>query len=204
MNPVTREQRDEAIAHFKYEGTLVKDCPYGSGHINDTFLLIFEIAEMGRIKVILQRMNSAAFPKPIEVMENITGVTSFLKKKIIENGGDPERETLNVIPAVDGKPYYIDSTGDYWRSYKFITDASTYDLVEKPEQFYESAVAFGNFQSLLSDYPAETLHETIEKFHDTRNRFALFKKAVEEDVMGRAASVAVSYTHLTLPTNSRV
>ena len=89
MNPVTREQRDEAIAHFKYEGTLVKDCPYGSGHINDTFLLIFEIAEMGRIKVILQRMNSTAFPKPIEVMENITGVTSFLKKKIIENGGDP-------------------------------------------------------------------------------------------------------------------
>ena len=42
MNPVTREQRDEAIAHFKYEGTLVKDCPYGSGHINDTFLLVFE------------------------------------------------------------------------------------------------------------------------------------------------------------------
>ena len=81
MNPVTREQRDEAIAHFKYEGTLVKDCPYGSGHINDTFLLIFEIAEMGRIKVILQRMNSTAFPKPVEVMENITGVTSFLKKE---------------------------------------------------------------------------------------------------------------------------
>ena len=42
MNPVTREQRDEVIAHFKYEGTLVKDCPYGSGHINDTFLLISE------------------------------------------------------------------------------------------------------------------------------------------------------------------
>ena len=57
MNPVTREQRDEAIAHFKYEGTLVKDCPYGSGHINDTFLLIFEIAEMGRIKVILSSEN---------------------------------------------------------------------------------------------------------------------------------------------------
>lgn len=63
MNPVTREQRDEAIAHFKYEGTLVKDCPYGSGHINDTFLLIFEIAEMGRIKVILQRMNSTGISK---------------------------------------------------------------------------------------------------------------------------------------------
>lgn len=96
---------------------------------------------------------------------------------------------MNVIPAADGKPYYVDSKGDYWRSYKFITDASSYDIVEKPEQFYESAVAFGNFQSLLSDYPADTLHETIEKFHDTRNRFALFKKAVEEDVMKRAADV---------------
>ena len=189
MNPVTREQRDEAIAHFKYEGTLVKDCPYGSGHINDTYLLVFEIAEMGRIKVILQRMNSTAFPKPVDVMENILGVTSFLKKKIEESGGDSERETLNVIPAVDGKPYYVDSLGDYWRSYKFITDASSFDQVEKPEQFYESAVAFGNFQNLLSEYPAETLHETIEKFHDTRDRFAKFKQAVEEDVMGRAASV---------------
>ena len=189
MNPVTREQRDEAIAHFKYEGTLVKDCPYGSGHINDTFLLVFEIAEMGRIKVILQRMNSTAFPKPVEVMENITGVTSFLKKKIIENGGDPERETLNVIPAVDGKPYYIDSTGDYWRSYKFITDASTYDLVEKPEDFYNSAVAFGHFQQLLADYPAATLHETIKNFHNTVDRFHNFLKAVEEDVVGRAKDV---------------
>ena len=189
MNPVTREQRDEAIAHFKFEGRLVKDCPYGSGHINDTYLLVFEIAEMGRIKVILQRMNSTAFPKPVDVMENILGVTSFLKKKIEESGGDPERETLNVIPAVDGKPYYVDSLGDYWRSYKFITDASSFDQVEKPEQFYESAVAFGNFQSLLSEFPAETLHETIEKFHDTRDRFAKFKQAVEEDVMGRAASV---------------
>ena len=85
MHPVTREQRDEAIAHFKYEGTLIKDCPYGSGHINDTYLLVFDIADMGRIKVILQRMNSTAFPKPVEVMENIMGVTSFLKKKIIEN-----------------------------------------------------------------------------------------------------------------------
>ena len=144
---------------------------------------------MGRIKVILQRMNSTAFPKPVDVMENILGVTSFLKKKIEESGGDPEIETLNVIPAVDGKPYYVDSLGDYWRSYKFITDASSFDQVEKPEQFYESAVAFGNFQSLLSEYPAETLHETIEKFHDTRDRFAKFKQAVEEDVMGRAASV---------------
>lgn len=189
MAQVTREQRDEVIANFRYEGILVDERPYGSGHINDTYLLTFDIADMGKRKVILQRMNKDVFANPVELMENIVGVTSHLRKKIIENGGAPDRETLNVIPTVAGTPYYVDSKGEYWRSYKFITDATSYDKVEKPEHFYQSAVAFGNFQCLLADYPAETLHETIKGFHDTRARFAAFKKAVEEDAFGRAAGV---------------
>ena len=186
MEPVTKEQRGEVIAHFKLDGTLIDCCPYGSGHINDTFLLTFGIAEMGQIKVILQRMNTEVFAKPVELMENILGVTSYLRERIIEHGGDPERETLNVIPANDNKPYYVDTKGDYWRAYKFITDATSYDQVENADDFYQSAVAFGNFQKLLAGYPAETLHETIKGFHDTRNRFKVFKKAVEEDIMDRA------------------
>ena len=180
---------DEAIGQFRYEGVLIDERPYGSGHINDTYLLTFEIAEMGTIKVILQRMNKNIFTKPIELMENILNVTSYLRKKIIENGGDPDRETLNVIRTVDNMPYFVDSEGEYWRSYKFITDATSYDQVESPEDFYQSAVAFGNLQRLIAEYPAETLHETIEGFHDTKARFQVFKKAVEDDVCGRAASV---------------
>lgn len=189
MEQVTRGQCDEAIAHFRYEGVLIDERPYGSGHINDTFLLTFEIADMGQLKVILQRMNTEVFAEPVKLMENILGVTSYLREKIIENGGDPERETLNVIHTVENKPYYVDSKGDFWRSYKFITDATSYDSVERPDDFYQSAVAFGNFQKLLADYPADTLHETIKGFHDTRARFRVFKKAVEEDVMHRASQV---------------
>ncbi|MDO4313691.1 MAG: aminoglycoside phosphotransferase family protein [Eubacteriales bacterium] len=189
MAQAIRAQKGEAIAHFQYEGRLVKDIPFGNGHINDTYLLTFEVRRMGRMKVILQRMNKNVFENPIQLMENIMGVTAYLRDKIVENGGDPERETLNVIPAVDGKPYYQDSFGDYWRSYIYITDATSYDRVEKPEQFYQSGVAFGRFQKLLADYPADTLYESIKGFHDTRARFEVFKKAVEEDVMGRAAEV---------------
>lgn len=189
MERVANRQVEEAIQNFKFEGTLIDTRPYGSGHINDTYLLTFEIASMGRMKVILQRMNKEIFTKPEELMENIIGVTSYLRKKIIENGGDPDRETLNLIPTVEEKPYYIDSEGDYWRSYIFITDATSYDQVEKPEDFYQSAVAFGNFQRLLSDYPAETLHETIQGFHDTRARFQTFREAVKKDLCGRAAKV---------------
>ena len=189
MGEASPIQIAEVIANFQYNGRLVRGCAYGNGHINDTYLLTFQISGMGSIKVILQKMNKDVFGKPEELMENVIGVTAFLREQIIKNGGDPERETLNVIPAYDNKPYYRDSYGDYWRSYKFITDATSYDVVEKPEHFYESALAFGNFQCMLADYPAETLNETIEGFHDTKARFAVFKKAVEEDVMERAASV---------------
>ena len=189
MERVANRQVEEAIQNFKFEGTLIDTRPYGSGHINDTYLLTFEIASMGRMKVILQRMNKQIFTKPEELMENIIGVTSYLREKIIENGGDPDRETLNLIQTVGEKPYYIDSKGDYWRSYIFITDATSYDQVEKPEDFYQSAVAFGNFQRLLSDYPAGTLHETIQGFHDTKARFQTFREAVKKDVCGRAAKV---------------
>lgn len=182
--------RSEAMINFQLDGVAMKAVRYGSGHINDTFLLTLKKKDHQEGRVILQRMNKSIFTNPEALMENILGVTSFLRKKIVENGGDPERETLNVIPAKNGKPYFIDSEGEYWRCYTFIEDATSYDQVECPEDFYQSAVSFGNFQRLLADYPAETLHETIKGFHDTKARFEVFKKAVEDDVCGRAASVA--------------
>ena len=181
--------RGEAIMNFRLGGSVVEAVPYGSGHINDTFLMTIKKDDESTGRVILQRMNKSIFKKPVELMENILNVTSYLRERIIENGGDPERETLNVINTVDDKPYYVDSNGDYWRCYVFIEGARTYDQVESMEDFYESAVSFGNFQRLLADYPAETLHETIEGFQDTKARFEVFKQAVADDVCGRAASV---------------
>lgn len=189
MGAISGEQITEVIEHFQYTGTLIKCEPYGSGHINDTFLLVYDLIDRGEIKIILQKMNQKVFLQPIKLMENIMGVTSYLRERIIEYGGDPERETLNVIRTTDGKPYYIDSQGEYWRSYQFITDATSYDQVEKPEHFYQSAEAFGRFQKLLAEYPAETLHETIQGFHDTKARFAQLKDAVNQDVMGRVKEV---------------
>ena len=180
---------EEAIAQFDYSGELLSALPYGSGHINDTYLLSFRIGEMGTMKAILQKMNRSVFKDPVALMENIQAVTAVLRRQIEEKGGDTDRETLNLIPTRDRNYYFVDSEGEYWRSYRFITDASTYDSVEKAEDFYHSAVAFGKFQCLLADFPAHTLHETIKGFHDTRARFQTFKEAVKTDSCQRAASV---------------
>lgn len=188
MAEITEQKLREVVSQFQYGGETISIQPWGNGHINDTFMVEIQTNE-GKERRILQKINRHVFKKPEEVMENIYNVTSYLNKKITENGGDPTRETLNVVPTVEGKSFYLDQDGEFWRSYLFITEADSFDQVEKPQDFYESAYSFGRFQQMLADFPAETLHETIEKFHDTRARFAAFKKAVEEDVMGRAAEV---------------
>ena len=183
------EVREKVAMQFALEGELKELSVFGNGHINDTLRATCELADGRTKRYIVQRMNDGIFKNPDELMENVMNVTSFLRKKIIAAGGDPDRETLNVIPTKDGKNYLTDENGDFWRCYIFIEDATSFDQVEKPEDFYNSAVAFGNFQRLLADYPAATLHETIKNFHNTVSRFADLKKAVEEDVAGRARDV---------------
>ena len=181
---INREIKNITSA-FALEDNLTECVPYGSGHINDTYRLTYDTGK----HYILQKMNKSIFTKPVELMENVSGVTAWLKKKIQENGGDVERETLNLVMTKDGLPYYVDEDGEYWRVYLFIEGATCYDAVKDDNDFYQSAVAFGHFQRLLADYPAETLHETIKDFHNTPDRLEKFKKAVAEDICGRAASV---------------
>ena len=178
----------KVISAFNLEGELQECIVFGNGHINDTFRLTFE-TEQGTRRYILQKMSSVVFKKPVELMENISNVTAWLKKKIRENGGDTERETLNLVMTEEGLPYHVDKEGGYWRVYKFIEGATCYDAVKNDDDFYQSAVAFGHFQRLLADYPAETLHETIPNFHNTPDRMRIFREAVQRDECGRAAGV---------------
>lgn len=183
-----KETTWEAASAFVLKGQPQSCQPYGSGHINDTYLLVCE--EAGEeYRYILQRMNQKVFPDILGLVQNIKHVTAFLRRQIMDSHGDPERETLNLVPAKDGRDYYQDREGEFWRVYQFITEASCYDQVEKPEDFYQTGKAFGRFQCLLADFPAEQLKETIPDFHNTPVRFQTFQKAVEEDRVGRASEV---------------
>ncbi len=183
-----REYVLQLLNNFNTEGTFLDECPYGSGHINDTRLVTFKTDE-GEKKYILQKINKNVFKEPDKLMENYVAVTEFLKQDIVARGGDPMRETLNVIKTKDGENFLCDEKGEYWRLLVFVADSASFDRVETPEQFYSSAVAFGNFQYMLRKFPAETLHETIPNFHNTPDRYRLFLEAVENDLAGRRESV---------------
>ena len=175
--------------NFDVSGRFVSATSYGSGHINDTKLVVLNNGGK-ETNYILQRINTNVFKDPVALMNNFASVTSYLAKSISKAGGDPERETLNVIKTKEGKNYFVDEEGGFWRMLVFVTDSVSYDKVERPEQFYDSAVAFGNFQYQLREYPADTLDETIVNFHNTPDRLRQFREALSKDVCGRAASVA--------------
>ncbi len=167
----------EILKHFNISGDAA---PLGNGHINETFLVTLPGS------VVVQKINKNVFHDPAAVMENVKAVTGHLKKKIREAGGDPSKETLNFLDTVDGLPYYLTEGGDYYRAYVYVDGVKSYDVAEAPELLYQAARAFGRFQNMLADFPAETLHEVIPSFHDTRKRFSDFKRSVEKNASGRA------------------
>ena len=177
----------EVLEAFDFGAVVVGAVRFGQGHINDTFVVHTQPENECCRRYILQRMSSAAFKRPDQLMENIIGVTEYLGREVEKTGGSREREAMRVIRPRSGEPYYTDSDGGAWRVYPFVEDTVCYQSAETPELFAASGRAFGRFQRLLQGYPAQTLHETIPHFHDTEDRLAKLKAAVAADKLGRAA-----------------
>ena len=169
MNPKT-------IAHsFRIFGDPVTCEPFGHGHINSTYKLTTDTG----CSYVMQRINKFVFKNPPQLMENASRVTNFIRSKGMT--------ALHFIPEVGGTYCYQDDSGEYWRCYEFVEGFSM-DAAETPSDFYQSALAFGNFQNQLSDFPAETLYETIPNFHNTPDRYRQLKEAIAADSQGRLAT----------------
>ena len=167
---------EQLLSQFCLEGRPLRCERYGEGHINRTYLV-----ETDRRRYILQRLSRAAFADIPALMENVEAVTRYLAAQ----GGD-ERSCLHLVPTREGRCWLRDGEGEYWRVYDFIEDSLCLQAPETPEDFYQSAVAFGGFQRMLRAFPAETLHETIPNFHNTPDRYRKFRAVLAADPLGRA------------------
>ena len=180
---------EDAIYAFGFGQKCSYVKPFGEGHINETYAVYMQEEDGSDVpQYVLQRLNINVFKNPSQVMENIFGVTEFLREVIREEGGDVDRETLSYIKTKSGETYFEDAQGQPWRCLHFISNSVCYQTVEEPDQFYQSAKSFGHFLKQLGNYPAESLHETIPQFHDTVKRFRDFTKAVKKDVKNRSRS----------------
>ncbi|VGO15752.1 N-acetylhexosamine 1-kinase [Pontiella desulfatans] len=182
------EQFNEIASAFECPGTYLGEEPYGSGHINDTYKVYYDV-DGEEVHYIRQRINHKIFKDVPGLMENIGRVTRHQRKKFEEAGADQvDRRVLTLIPSVDGKDFYQDAKGNFWRTYVFIEGAVGIDVIEHTGQAYKSAKAFGGFQCQLADMD-DRLNDTIPNFHHTRSRYDTLMQAIEEDAHGRVANV---------------
>ncbi len=178
---------EDAVYAFGFGTNCSYVKPFGEGHINETYAVYMPEQDGQDIpRYVLQRINTNVFKNPDQVMDNIFGVTEYLRNVIRQDGGDLDRETLSYIKTKDGESYFEDDNGQPWRCLHYVPNSVCYQQVERPEQFYQSAVSFGHFLKQLGDYPAESLYETIPQFHDTVKRFRDFDDAQRKDVKNRA------------------
>ena len=164
------------LRQFALSGAPVCSEPYGSGHINGTYL----VRCAGGARYILQRINTAVFRDPVSLMRNIELVTAHLRKKI----SDP-RGVLRLVPTKSGTHFAVEDS-EYWRVYELVRDSVCYQAANRA-LFYECAVAFGSFQNHLADFSADLLAETIPHFHDTPARYRALRSTIAENASGRRA-----------------
>ncbi len=168
----------EIARHFAVDADFISAESYGNGHINETYLVT---TTAGRY--IMQRINNSIFRDVDGLMRNVAAVTDYLA------ASDPDpRHVLRPVRTVEGGLYCL-VDGGYWRMYNFIENSICLEAAKTADDFRMSAEAFGGFQRQLADFPANTLTETIARFHDTADRYRIFREAVTADPIGRAGDV---------------
>ncbi len=186
--------REEIAAQFATEGTIDHIMVHGGGHINDSYHLVN--GTPGQSDYLLQRVNHYVFKDVDLLMRNMVLVTDHITRKLQELGTeDLHRKTLTIIPAKDGKHYFTDPEGNFWRVLDFIKDHVVYQSASDPAIAYEGARMFGGFTRMLDDLPASGVGDTIPKFHNLKWRLSNLRESISNDRAGRLASLKkeVSY-----------
>jgi len=178
---------EEIVSHFNIKAEYLDFEKNTTGHINESYFINTRATD--HPGYFLQWINNNIFKNVEGLMDNISAVTGHLASKLAQNK-DLAFKVLEVIPCNNGKNFYLDPDGQYWRLYIFIDNAHGYNVVENTEIAYEGGKAFGLFMSLLADLPADGLTDTIPDFHNLEKRLVTFNKSVEADKANRVKDVS--------------
>lgn len=185
---LTEKEMLEICGAFRIEGEYRSFEEINSGHINSTYRAYF--IRRGEIKdYIVQKVNTYVFQNPIEMMENISSVTEYIRAKIKAKGISAKRFVLHYQSTAEGKYYYIRENGEFWRCCRFIENSISFLKPENVKVVEESGKAFGEFQKYLFDYPVKDLNIVIPHFHNTVMRYGAFRTAIEKDLAGRKSQI---------------
>ena len=151
------------------------------GNVNRTYKVNFMLPEGKPKSFLVQNVNTYAFRNPVGLMDNIDKVTEHIRAK------KPGQLALHFHHTADRKTYVADGK-NFWRMTNYVPSV-TYNSVTDLAVVRNAGAAFGEFQMDLEDFDISELIETIPGFHNTRQRYENFRKAVQENKAGRADEV---------------
>jgi Ser/Thr protein kinase RdoA (MazF antagonist) len=180
-------QVTEVCLQYFFDSPIIEVLPFGSGLINSTYKL--RTASPNHPGYLLQKINHLVFKNVAQLMDNINRVNLHITNKITKEEAKNGITSLNIIPTKDGYLFYQDSSGCYWRIYYFLGDLKSHDDPKTLEQIYEGAKSFGRFIRQLDDFPSDSLHATIPRFHDVKYRLDNLDLAIKQNFNNRKSQL---------------
>lgn len=159
--------------------------PFGSGNINDTFLVTSKES-----KFVLQRINTQVFCQPQAVMQNIRLCTQHICDRLSKLPLDRRWETPQVIFTSENHDHSVDENGSFWRALSLIENSRSHDTIQNLDHAEEIGYALGMFHSLISDLPPEQLTDTLEGFHITPIYLQQYDRVLSETTVARSPEVS--------------
>ena len=174
---------------FRLHGELYSYKAITMGNINSTYKVTYMQEDKTLKSYLFQRVNTHVFKNPVEIMENIDRVTTFIREKY------PDQITLHFHHTDEGFNYFICGEDAFWRVVNYV-ESITFDNTEDLNVIEATGKAFGEFQTQLSDFDGAALYETIPDFHNTKKRLDTLFAHVYEDTCGRVDSVSVEIEYI--------
>ncbi len=140
---------------------------FGNGLINRTWKV-----ENEKGSYILQLINTDVFKSPYLIAENVQNVGDFLSDNY------PGYFFCKPLKTLSGDDLLFVPEKGYYRLFPFVKNSRSADVVTNTKQAYEAAKKFGEFTRLLSGFPVNELHTTLENFHNLLLRYTAFTEAL--------------------------
>ncbi len=164
----------QAAEHFiSRDATVAGIEQYGHGIIHDTYLVKLD---NGADRFILQRINKEVFIDPVQIMRNLRLVNHHIRqqRQSAGSGIDADWQMVHGLPARDGRDYFIDADGAFWRALSYVRGAVPLERISSLADAGEAGRALGTFHRLVSTLKPELLYETLPGFHDVGRYLARY------------------------------
>ena len=148
--------------------------PIQQGLINSTYSI-----QTNKGAYILQCINHSVFKSPTAIDENINAISKYLLKN------HPQYLFTHLVPTLNGNTL-VQWEGAYYRAFHKI-EGYALSVLDNENQVEQAAMQFAGFTSVLKNFEASQLKDSLPDFHNLNLRYHQFSEAI---IKGNAQRIA--------------